>query len=142
MGANPPALARPNELLKSKKETWSNGANRDVGPRYHGFTERRRAMANRQAGSSTPDRALSLDSVLNPRSIAVVGASRLQAGVGGFGASFLRALKEMRFPGPIYPVNPKYEEIEGLKCYPRPEGGSKTQPITSSSAARLPASVE
>ena len=75
-------------------------------------------MTNLKEKSSTTDDALGLHSLFNPRSIAVVGASHPQAGVGGFGASFLRALKEMRFPGPIYPVNPKYEEIEGLKCYP------------------------
>src|SRR5260221_8239328 len=24
----------------------------------------------------------------------------------------------MEFPGPIYPVNPRYQELAGLKCYP------------------------
>ena len=27
-------------------------------------------------------------------------------------------LRRFGFPGPIYPVNPKYEEIEGIRCYP------------------------
>src|SRR6185437_6643891 len=55
-----------------------------------------------------------LDYMFHPRSIAVVGAST-QDGPG----SFVAALKEMGFAGPLYPVNPKADEIQGLKCYPR-----------------------
>ena len=55
-----------------------------------------------------------LDYLFHPRSIAVVGAST-QDGPG----SFVAALKEMGFAGPLYPVNPKADEIQGLKCYPR-----------------------
>ncbi len=56
----------------------------------------------------------SLDFMFHPRSIAVVGAST-QDGPG----SFVGAIKEMGFDGALYPVNPKAEEIAGLKCYPR-----------------------
>jgi acyl-CoA synthetase (NDP forming) len=55
-----------------------------------------------------------LDSMFHPKSVAVVGAST-HDGPG----SFVAALKEMGFAGPLYPVNPKAEEILGLKCYPR-----------------------
>jgi len=55
-----------------------------------------------------------LDYMFHPRSIAVVGAST-QEGPG----SFMTAIKEMSFSGQLYPVNPKAEEISGLKCYPR-----------------------
>ena len=55
-----------------------------------------------------------LDYMFHPRSIAVVGAST-QEGPG----SFVAAIKEMGFAGPLYPVNPKADEIQGLKCYPR-----------------------
>ena len=55
----------------------------------------------------------SLDYMFHPRSIAVVGASTSQ-GPG----SFVAATKEMGFKGDLYPVNPKAEEIDGLKCYP------------------------
>jgi acyl-CoA synthetase (NDP forming) len=55
-----------------------------------------------------------LDYMFHPRSIAVVGAST-QDGPG----SFITAIKEMSFTGDLYPVNPKSEEISGLKCYPR-----------------------
>ena len=55
----------------------------------------------------------SLDFMFHPRSVAVVGAST-QEGPG----SFVAATKEMGFKGDLYPVNPKAEEIQGLKCYP------------------------
>ena len=55
-----------------------------------------------------------LDYMFHPRSVAVVGAST-QDGPG----SFVGAIKEMGFKGDLYPVNPKAEEIAGLKCYPR-----------------------
>jgi len=55
-----------------------------------------------------------LDEILHPRSIAVVGASPIHRG-----PSFLTALLDQGFEGDIYPVNPKYDEIAGLKAYGR-----------------------
>lgn len=55
----------------------------------------------------------SLDFMFHPRSVAVPGAST-KDGPG----SFIAAMKEMGFKGDLYPVNPKAEEIQGLKCYP------------------------
>ena len=54
-----------------------------------------------------------LEEILHPQSIAVVGAS----GSGGRGGNFLTSLLELGFKGKIYPVNPKYSEIAGLKAY-------------------------
>lgn len=51
----------------------------------------------------------------NPRSVAVVGATPNTAKIGHV---VLRDLVKS-FPGNIYPVNPKYDEIMDLKCYPR-----------------------
>jgi acyl-CoA synthetase (NDP forming) len=31
---------------------------------------------------------------------------------------FVRALQHMDFPGPIYPINPRAQEVLGLPCYP------------------------
>jgi len=60
--------------------------------------------------------------MLNPRSIAIVGATpRLQYG-GRFLAAALKARDRVR----VYPVNPNYDEIQGVKSYPTvadlPEG--------------------
>ncbi|MGB6836070.1 MAG: CoA-binding protein [Dehalococcoidia bacterium] len=59
----------------------------------------------------------SLDFLFHPRSVAVVGVSGKQRDWGG-GEMFVRALQFMQFPGPIYPVNPRAQEVMGLPCYP------------------------
>ena len=55
-----------------------------------------------------------LDVILHPGSIAIVGVSKTQQGPG---SGFLSSLLAQGFTGKIYPVNPKYTEVEGLKCY-------------------------
>jgi len=57
--------------------------------------------------------APALQAMLEARSVAVVGAS---AQPGSFGAELLRQLRVGGFDGPIYPVNPRYAEIDGLAC--------------------------
>jgi fatty-acyl-CoA synthase len=56
-----------------------------------------------------------LDSLFSPRSIAVIGASREAAKIPGLLLAFLR---RNGFAGKIFPVNPRYDDIEGLRCYP------------------------
>lgn len=60
-----------------------------------------------------------LDYIFHPRSIAVVGVSPPEIGFGGVGTGFVIGLQDMSAEGgpTIYPVNPKHEEIAGLKCY-------------------------
>lgn len=53
--------------------------------------------------------------LLEPRSIAIVGVSEE---AGRPGAQALRALRANGFTGELFPVNPKYETFDGLKCYP------------------------
>ena len=55
-----------------------------------------------------------LDGFFKPKAVAVVGASREE---GKVGFSITMNLIRGRFPGPIYPVNPKADEILGMKCY-------------------------
>ncbi len=50
----------------------------------------------------------------NPGSIAVIGASPLS---GKLSRVILNNLKDIGFPGKIYPVNPKYQTIESVRCY-------------------------
>jgi acetate---CoA ligase (ADP-forming) len=54
-------------------------------------------------------------SVLEPRSVALVGASRREGSVGG---EVLRNLVEAGFAGDLYPVNPAAAELIGLQAYP------------------------
>lgn len=56
----------------------------------------------------------SIDRMLNPRSIAVVGATpRMQ-----YGGRFLNAALKAKDRVAVYPVNPRYDEIMGVKSYP------------------------
>ncbi len=61
----------------------------------------------------TEDPMRSIHKMLNPRSIAVVGASPK----GGYGGRLLEAVLKCKDRVRIYPVNPNYDEIMGAKCY-------------------------
>lgn len=56
-----------------------------------------------------------LDSFFAPESIALIGASRDQEKIPG---RLLSMLRKNDFPGMIYPINPNYGDIDGLKCFP------------------------
>ena len=56
----------------------------------------------------------SIDKMLNPKSIAVVGATpRMQ-----YGGRFLNAALKAKDRVNVYAVNPRYDEIQGIKSYP------------------------
>ncbi|WP_116134230.1 acetate--CoA ligase family protein [Tropicimonas sp. IMCC34043] len=56
-----------------------------------------------------------LAGLMNPQSVAIVGASANATGWSGMAVPVLRRLG---FQGRIFPVNPKYPELNGLPCYP------------------------
>ncbi len=56
-----------------------------------------------------------LEKLFNPESIALIGATYGQLSVG---ANVLLNLLTNGFEGRLYPINPKYQEIYGIKCYP------------------------
>lgn len=59
----------------------------------------------------------SLTRLLRPKSIAIIGASNRMPRIGGYvTANIVRAFK-----GPVYPVNPRETEIQGLKAWARVE---------------------
>jgi acetate---CoA ligase (ADP-forming) len=66
---------------------------------------------------------MTLQALLKPRSIAIVGASAVPTRIGGIP---LKLLMDAGFKK-IYPINPKYPEIAGLRCYPDIE--SITDPV-------------
>jgi acyl-CoA synthetase (NDP forming) len=55
-----------------------------------------------------------LDTLFAPESIALIGASRDLEKIPG---RLLSMLRKNEFPGSIYPINPNYADIDGLKCY-------------------------
>lgn len=56
-----------------------------------------------------------LEPLLRPRSVAILGCSQDLSRLGGRPLKFLL---ERNYPGRVYPVNPKYSEIAGVRCYP------------------------
>jgi acyl-CoA synthetase (NDP forming) len=56
-----------------------------------------------------------IQKLMEPRSIAVIGASTDPKKTAGRPIAYLQ---KHHFKGKIYPVNPRVEEIAGLKCYP------------------------
>lgn len=73
-----------------------------------------RALAGIDTRDRTAERA-SLQPLLAPRSVAVVGAGRRP---GGVGHEVLQALVGYGFTGPVYPVNPHATAIAGVPAYP------------------------
>lgn len=61
------------------------------------------------------DRGHSLDPLLLPNSVALVGASDDVTRIGG---RPLRYLREGKFAGQVFPVNPNRETVQGLKAFP------------------------
>lgn len=60
------------------------------------------------------DRMASLDLLLAPKSVALIGASDDPQRIGG---RPLRYLSEGGFAGAVYPVNPRRETVQGLRSY-------------------------
>ncbi len=56
--------------------------------------------------------------LLNPRSIVICGAS---SDIHKPGGKALKNLLESNFKGPVYAVNPKETEVQGIKCYAKVE---------------------
>jgi len=56
-----------------------------------------------------------LESLLTPKSVAVIGASRSP---GKVGHELVANLIDSKFEGPIVPINPSASNVLGLRCYP------------------------
>jgi acetyltransferase len=57
----------------------------------------------------------SLERMFVPRSVALIGATNRS---GTVAQTLLSNLVQGKFPGSIFPVNPKHTELSGLRCYP------------------------
>src|SRR5271157_4672632 len=55
----------------------------------------------------------SLEDILQPKTVAIAGASETSDG-----GLYLSALLKLGFKGKIYPVHPKQQQVFGVKCYP------------------------
>ena len=60
------------------------------------------------------DSSDSFERIFNPRTVAIVGASEDPTKMGGWCmSSFIHG----RYPGKVFPINPKSREIRGIKTY-------------------------
>lgn len=59
-----------------------------------------------------------MDFFFNPRSIAIIGASANMSKLSG---RPIAALLKKKYSGSIYPINPRYQDVAGLACYPSVE---------------------
>jgi len=67
--------------------------------------------ATMRAVTATPD----LSRLFFPRAVAVAGAS---TNVDTAGHDYVHSLRVFGFAGPVYPVNPKADEVDGYPAYP------------------------
>ena len=77
----------------------------------------------------------SLTPIFKPKSVAVIGASTAP---GKLGHDILANLKNGGFPGALYPINPKADEILGLKVY---KGISDTPAVPDLAVVVIPARI-
>jgi acetate---CoA ligase (ADP-forming) len=85
--------------------------------------------------------AASMARLFEPRSVAIIGASRER---GKIGAEILHNVLSAGFRGEVYPINPSAAEIEGARCYPRLSDvpGSVDLAVISVPAAAAPAAID
>ncbi len=72
-------------------------------------------MSTSPIAASVRSASAGIEALLKPRSVAIVGATPRIEAIGGRPIVNLRT---QGYPGRIFPVNPRYEEILGLPCYP------------------------
>jgi acyl-CoA synthetase (NDP forming) len=72
-------------------------------------------LQNIESGRKIRMTKLGLETFFNPKSVAVIGASKTP---GKLGYNAIQNLLNIGYKGKIYPVNPKGGEVLGLKIYP------------------------
>jgi len=74
-----------------------------------------RKEIKKDAISKAQPNSKNMEMFFTPQSVALVGAS---ATLGKIGNSVLDSLAKHDYKGKVFPINPKQEEILGIKCYP------------------------
>jgi len=72
------------------------------------------STGNPQSATAPGETLSDLATLLEPRSVAVIGASDQPGNLGG---RAVRLLRKFKFPGPIWPVNPRRATVAELPCY-------------------------
>ncbi len=84
---------------------------------------------------------MSLERILNAKSVAIIGASKNET---KRGYQTIRTLLDEKYEGRIYPVNPKEKSILGFKCYKKVSDIEEPVDVAlvATPAATLPAVLE
>jgi acyl-CoA synthetase (NDP forming)/RimJ/RimL family protein N-acetyltransferase len=91
--------------------TSRDGSSLDIEIVLHGDERYLRAVEDRHRRAA----AASLQAVLRPTTVAVVGVGHEQRSVG---RAVLRSLRRAGFPGRVLAVHPRLREVEGVVCLP------------------------
>src|SRR3977135_1682641 len=106
--------------LQHRSRRYIRGLSRDGPWRHRSFHRRqghRAVCAVRRSSRSIlrKDQIMSrLEAALDPKSIAIIGASENPNKVGGRPVHYL---DKFGFKGKIFPINPSRTEVQGYKCY-------------------------
>ena len=126
MRTDPRDAARIHGPRKRRREGGRRGhhrsaARRAIAPPIDRPTRWPRPGRRDPGGTMTLDvrRELDMAPLINPASIAVVGASQR---ADALGTAVISNLQAVGYTGSIYPINPRYEEVAGLRCYPGLDG--------------------
>ncbi len=100
-----------------------------------------RAMVVEPAPATPASRIASLEPLMRPGSVAVIGASRDAGTIGG---AIFHNLLSHGFTGPVYPVNPKAPVVQSVAAYPTIESvpGPVDLAVIVVPAAHVPAVME
>ncbi len=81
-----------------------------------------------------------LDRLFNPRSVAIIGADPNFRRMGGRPGHYLKK----KFAGPVYPVHPELDEVQGLKAYRSLADipGPVDQVVLVQPAEKMPAAID
>lgn len=80
------------------------------------FEESTTGTSATNASATEESAKLDLHDLFYPKSVAVIGASGVP---GKLGWNVFTNLVSHKFQGKLYPINPRAEEIQGIKAYPR-----------------------
>jgi len=92
--------------IRSRTESGTIGVRFSLSPTDQAVASAERRMAIASAASLKP--------LLEPSTVAVIGASRDPSSIG---RRILKAMASGGFAGHIYPINPRAESLDGLPCF-------------------------
>lgn len=70
-------------------------------------------MGRKEEEMKDQSHASIIENLVNPKSIAIIGASETSM----YGKGIINSLRENEYQGKVFPINPKRDEVLGVRCY-------------------------